>query len=196
MEDKNVRTYQQSECVIFLHTKQRFGGLSNMCAGYPLRINEVDIRTAEALYQACRFPSYEVIQSEIIAQRSPISAKMKARKHHFFTRSDWNSVRLKVMRWTLRVKLAQNWDKFSTLLLLTGDKPIVEESSRGDKYWGAIRQQAGGTVLVGTNALGRLLMELRQELREKGETMKIVAPPVGLENFLFLGKAIALIEIH
>ena len=195
MEDKDVRTYQQSDCVVFLHTKEIFGGLSNMCAGYPLRINEVDIRTAEALYQACRFPSYEVIQSEIIAQRSPISAKMKARKHRFFTRSDWNSVRLKVMRWTLRVKLAQNWEKFSALLLSTSDKPIVEESSKGDNYWGTIRQ-TDGVTLVGTNALGRLLMELRQELPEKGEAMKVVAPPTGLENFLFFGRAIGLIEIQ
>ena len=51
-----VRTYDPAASVVFLKTNERFGGLSNMAPGFPLRVNGVRIRTSEALYQACRFP--------------------------------------------------------------------------------------------------------------------------------------------
>ena len=71
----------------------------------------------------------------------------------------------KVMRWCLRVKLAQIWDEFSRLLLATGDRPIVEES-RKDEFWGA--KVVNTDTLVGVNALGRLLMELREKKSTQG----------------------------
>jgi ribA/ribD-fused uncharacterized protein len=188
-DEKNIRRYRREECAVFLRTGELFGGLSNMCAGFPLSVEGVAIRTAEALYQACRFPLYEAVQAEIIAQRSPIAAKMKARKHQFATRSDWMMRRLRVMRWTLRVKLAQHFELFGGLLKSTGDKPIVEESSKGDDYWGAIAQEDDKDLLVGVNALGRLLMELRRDFLEKGEAMKVVSPPE-MDNFLLMGKKI------
>jgi len=191
--EKNVRRYRRKECVVFLRTKEEFGGLSNMSAGFPLKVSDVSIRTSEALYQVCRFPFYEAIQAEIIAQKSPIAAKMKARKHQYATRSDWMIFRLAVMRWTLRVKLAQHFETFGELLRSTGDKPIVEESSKGDDYWGTIPQENDKDLLVGINALGRLLMELRQEFLNKGEAMKVVSPPQ-LDNFLLLGKVIGEIK--
>ena len=66
------------------------------------------------------------------------------------------------MRWSLRVKLAQNQTTFGQLLLATGNKPIVEESAK-DQFWGAKVQN--GDALMGVNVLGRLLMELREQLR-------------------------------
>ena len=53
----------------------------------------------------------------------------------------------------LRLKLAQNWDQFSDLLLESDDMPIVEHSRRDD-FWGA--KPIDGETLVGTNSLGRL----------------------------------------
>ena len=91
------------------------------------------------------------------------------------------------MRWCLRVKLAQNWDSFGRLLLSTGDSPIVEDS-RKDAFWGAKRADEG---LIGTNALGRLLMELREELKEPDQDrLKVVEPPP-IPNFLLYGQPIA-----
>ena len=66
------------------------------------------------------------------------------------------------MRWCLRVKLAQNWSAFTKLLLSTGAKAIVEES-RKDDFWGA--KAIDKSTLVGMNVLGRLLMELREEIK-------------------------------
>lgn len=79
-----------------------------------------------------------------------------------------------VMRWCLRVKLAQHWDEFSNVLLETGDRPIVEQS-RVDSFWGA--KPLADETLVGCNVLGRLLMELREAIKKAPEQLKSVPPP-------------------
>ena len=169
-----IRTYHRSSAAVFLKTREKYGGLSNMAGGFPLVVNDVPIRTSEALYQACRFPHMPKVQHEIIAQRSPMTAKMKGRPHRSNSRPDWDAVRIKIMRWCLQVKLAQNWDKFSELLLETEDMPVVEHSRRDD-FWGA--KPINGETLVGTNALGRLLMELRERVKdEPRENLDYVAP--------------------
>lgn len=101
-----------------------------MSPGYPLEINRIKIRTSEALYQACRFPHNIEVQRLIISERSPMTAKMRSKPFKSETRKDWDDIRLLIMRWCLRAKLLQNWDKFHELLISTGDLPIVEESNR------------------------------------------------------------------
>jgi hypothetical protein len=49
--------YLANDSITFKKTKDPFGGLSNMAAGYLIKINRVPILTTEALYQACRFPA-------------------------------------------------------------------------------------------------------------------------------------------
>src|SRR5258707_624803 len=153
--ETQIRTYKRAESAVFSKTKEGFGGLSNMAAGFPLRINSVHIRTSEALYQACRFPHLPNVQRLIIEQVSPMTAKMKSKPYRENSRPDWERVRVKMMRWCLRVKLAQNWSSFSRLLLSTGDRAIVEES-RKDDFWGA--KGVDADTLIGMNVLGRLLI--------------------------------------
>src|SRR4051794_19843803 len=105
-----TRMYNRLECVAFRTTDGRFGGLSNMAPGFPLCVNGTSIRTSEALYQACRFPHLPDVQQLIIEERSPMTAKMKSKPFRKQSRSDWDAVRVKVMRWCLRVKLAQNFE--------------------------------------------------------------------------------------
>lgn len=184
---EQVRTYDRRSSVVFCKTQEAFGGLSNMAAGFPLVVNGVGIRTSEALYQACRFPHRPDVQRQIIAERSPMTAKMKGKPHRHDTRPDWDAVRVTVMRWCLRVKLAQNWRAFGDLLLATGERPIVEES-RKDDYWGA--KVVDPDTLIGMNVLGRLLMELRAELKSvPPERLRRVAPP-SLPDFRLYGQDI------
>jgi ribA/ribD-fused uncharacterized protein len=185
------RIYLPRECVVFRKTKEQYGGLSNMASGFPLRVNGVSIWSSEALYQACRFPARSDIQKLIIAERSPMTAKMKSKRFREFTRVDWEIVKLKVMRWCLRVKLAQNWRQFSELLLSTGQKPIVEESHK-DVFWGAKRLENG--TLVGTNILGRFLVELRQQLVSPSSDELLSVPPPDISQFLLLGRSIGVIN--
>ena len=186
-----VRTYDRATSVVFLKTKERFGGLSNMAPGFPLRVNRVRIRTSEALYQACRFPHMPEVQQLIIGENSPMTAKMRSKPFRQVSRHDWNFVRVKIMRWCLRVKLAQNWREFGRLLLATGDGPIVEQS-RKDDFWGA--KVADDAMLVGMNVLGRLLMELREQLKDnEAESLRFIEP-LAISEFLVFGQPIEAIQ--
>jgi len=160
-----------------------------MASGYPLQINGIRILTSEALYQACRFPHMPEVQREIIRQRSPMTAKMKSKPHRKDSRPDWYEVRHKVMRWCLRVKLAQNYEEFGRLLLATCDKPIVEQS-RKDDFWGAKLADESGDILVGQNVLGRLLMELREKLKDDAAGVLKTLPPLDIPDFMLLGKPV------
>lgn len=191
-ENSLLRTYVRGEAVVVYKTKEDFGGLSNMASGYPLHINGVRILTTEALYQACRFPHMPEVQREIIGQHSPMTAKMKSKPHRKDSRPDWDDVRYKVMRWCLRVKLAQNYEEFGRLLLATRDRPIVEQS-RKDDYWGAKLADEAGDTLIGQNVLGRLLMELREKLKDDAEGVLETVPPLGIPDFLLLGKPIEIV---
>ena len=182
-----TRKYNRASSVVFLKTREAFGGLSNMAGGFPLRVNEIRILTSEALYQACRFPHLADVQRLIIGQKSPMAAKMKSKLYRHQSRPDWNRVRVSIMRWCLRVKLAQNWDSFSKLLLQTGDSPIVEQSRRDD-FWGAL--PVGEQTLVGMNVLGRLLMELRESIQTEVWSKRLRVEPLPIRYFLLGGRPI------
>lgn len=191
MEKNDFRTYIKEECIVFRKTHEEFGGLSNMASGYNIKIGNVTILTSEALYQCCRYPHLSEVQKLIISERSPMTAKMISKKYYKETRSDWNNVRINVMRWVLRVKLLNNFDMFGSLLRKTGQKYIVEES-RKDNFWGAMLQNDG--VLVGQNILGRLLMELRQQYLNLNNS-SIILRPLEIENFRFLDENMPVIKI-
>lgn len=183
-----LRTYRRTESVVFLKTDEPFGGLSNMAGGYPIHVNGVRILTSEALYQVCRFPHLPDVQRMIISQISPMTAKMRSKPYRKDSRLDWDQVRVRIMRWCLRMKLANNWSTFSELLLRTGERPIVEES-RKDDFWGA-KTSGDGSTLVGMNVLGRLLMELREQVKQQGREAALDVTPPSIPQFLLLGRPI------
>jgi type I restriction enzyme, S subunit len=185
--ESQIRTYDRATSVVFLKTHEPFGGLSNMAGGFSLCLNGFRILTSEALYQVCRFPHLPEVQRLIIEQKSPMTAKMKSKPFRRNSRQDWDNVRVKVMRWCLRVKLAQNWQEFSTLLLETGDRSIVEES-RKDDFWGA--KPTDDHTLVGMNVLGRLLMELREAVKNENGEIFLHLKPLAIPDFLLFGKLI------
>ena len=167
-----IRKYRADECAVFYKTREQFGGLSNMAGGWPLRVQEVRVPSSEALYQACRFPDRPDVQELILAQSSPMSAKMVSKPYRDEEgRADWEDIRVEVMAWCLNVKLAQHWGRFSELLLSTGDRPIVERSRRDD-FWGAKMPPDDSGTLVGRNVLGRLLEELRMKVIETPNTVR------------------------
>lgn len=177
-----IRRYRRTESVVFCKTREAFGEFSNMAAGFPLVVNGQRYRTAEALYQAARFPYRPDIQRLILAQASPMEAKRLSRVYLPETRPDWERVKVKVMRWVLRMKLAQHYESFGRVIRASGDRPIVELSNK-DSFWGA---RPEGEWLVGVNALGRLLMELREFFQKSPAEMQAVRPPE-IKDFLFLG---------
>lgn len=183
----NVRRYEKNECIFFRKTKEDWGGLSNMAGGYRLNVDGVNILTSEALYQACRFPHLPEVQKLILEQRSPMTAKMVGKPHRDNTRADWLQVRIKIMKWCIRIKLLNNIKKFGDLLLATKDLPIVEWS-RKDEFWGAKLYEE--KYFIGTNALGRLLMELREEVKANKGVFSDGLEPLEIKEFSLLGKPI------
>ena len=118
-------------------------------------------------------------------------AKRETEPHRNDTRPDWDYVRVKVMRWALRIKLAQNFRAFFQLLMSTGEQPIVEESQK-DGFWGA--RAVGEERLVGINVLGRLLMELRDRVTGEDRTGLFMVPPLAIPDFLLYGKPIEAVQ--
>lgn len=183
----NTRKYLRSECAVFFKTREMYGELSNMAGGYPLAVSSLNVPSTEALYQACRFPHMPHVQKLIIGQKSPMTAKMVSKPYRAQSRSDWDDIRVAVMKWCLRVKLLNHWHTFGAALLGTGKKPIVEQS-RKDPFWGAIPNSTGD-VLEGGNVLGRLLMELREILRDRPHDLKSLKP-IPIDHFCLLGRDI------
>ena len=190
MSSFQTRTYPRADSIVFLKTNEVFGGLSNMASGFPVVVNGFRIRTCEALYQACRFPHRPDVQRLIFAWKSPMTAKMKSKPFRRDSRADWEGVRVDIMRWCLRVKLAQNWCAFSELLLKTADRPIVEQS-RKDDFWGA--KPTDECTLVGMNVLGRLLMELREAVKAEGRDSLLLVQPLAIPDFMLGGRPIGIV---
>jgi ribA/ribD-fused uncharacterized protein len=180
--------YVRSKSAVFRYTTDKFGGLSNMAAGYQLIVNGVHYRTSEHLYQCFRFPDYLKAQRATLAHNSPLRAKMAGkpyREQH--CRADWDQIRVDVMRFCLRVKLAQHRERFGTLLLSTGKRPIVEESWRKD-FWAA--KAVNAKQLEGENNLGIQLVALREEFRALKPTDSYVVKPLPIPNFTLMGKPV------
>ena len=186
-----LRIYEKSTSVSFRKTNEEFGGLSNMAPGFLITINGYVFLTSEALYQACRFPNHPHIQKQIMVQKSPMTAKDVSKTHAHLTRPDWDSERVKIMRWCIFAKLICNWYEFGKLLDSTGDKDIVEDSYKDD-FWGAIWN---GSQFVGTNALGRLLMQARDMYRKNLSHRHLLLPPLDIPNFYMFGEPITRISV-
>lgn len=73
-------------------------------------------------------------------------------------REDWDQIRITVMHLLLRQKFSL--PNLRALLLLTGDRMLVEGNSWGDRFWGVDL-----TTNVGENHLGKLLMKVREEIQ-------------------------------
>jgi ribA/ribD-fused uncharacterized protein len=182
-----IYRFNRSDSAVFRATKDQWGGLSNMAAGYPLLINGHLFRTAEALYQAFRYTDDksedgELIQELIRREKSPMAAKMVSKKYQSLTRDDWNFTRVKIMDWCLRAKLSAHRDNFSALLLSTGDLPIVEESHK-DRFWGAVAVPGSADHLSGENVLGSLLVRLRENIKAGNRPNISELPVTGMVIF-------------
>ena len=71
----------------FLKTGERFGGLSNMAGGFPLVVNRrPDPYVRGPLPSLPFLPHLPELQHEIIAQKSPMTAKMKGKPYRHISR--------------------------------------------------------------------------------------------------------------
>lgn len=97
-------------------------------------------------------------QKKIRETKSPMIAARLGRSRKIKIRDDWEEVKIDVMRAAVRSKFHAH-DSLQELLLGTGEETIVEAAGR-DYFWGAGKDGSG------QNWLGKILMEIRDELRE------------------------------
>lgn len=151
--------------ISFTKVKLPYGWLGNM-APFPIIYNNKTWKTSEALFQALRF-SDEEVQEEIRGEKSPMAAKMVAKKYLseksvVVSRSKKDIENMKLV---LKLKINQH-PSLKQKLIDTGDEVIIEDTtSRIDVFWGA------GLVngeWVGENILGKLWMEVRNEIKSGG----------------------------
>ena len=138
-----------------------YGWLGNM-APYSIVFNGKTWRTSEALFQALRFED-ESIREIIRSEKSPMGAKMKAKKlRNKMVVIPMSEQDVENMKKCVRLKFDQNL-KLRIELKRTGDALIFEDIGKrtGERhqFWGAkkLNENEG----CGINKMGQILMELR-----------------------------------
>jgi ribA/ribD-fused uncharacterized protein len=127
--------------------------LSNFAA-FQVAYNDTTWMTAEHAYQAAKFDD-QAIQAKIKHAPSPYRAKLISQQHESKVRNDWHDINVELMKDILTAKLNQHEYVRKKLQKSKGRK-LVEDTD--DEFWG--RGPDGDS----TNKLGKLWMELREEL--------------------------------
>ena len=140
-----------------------YGWLGNM-APFPVMYKGKKWLTIEALFQALRFEDEKIIE-EIRLEKSPMGAKMKAKKNKLlYVIKPMSEKDLENMRMCVRLKLEQH-PKLVGQLLATNDQLICEDIGKRNgerhKFWGA--KEING-VWEGENMMGKIWMELRNNI--------------------------------
>lgn len=116
--------------------------------------------TSEHAYQAFK-SELEEDQEFIRSCKTPGQAK-KAGNKSITIRPDWDHVKIHVMLDILRVKFTQK--ELAGKLIATGPRLLIEGNTWNDRFWGVCKG-------VGQNWLGRLLMQVRDELNNNELTI-------------------------
>ena len=134
-------------------------------SSFKVKWNGYTYSSLEEAFQAARFMgSDEELVERIKNSHSAHEAQKIAYANLDKQRKDWQIRELKVMRDLLRLKLEQN-PYVEKKLLQTKDYIIVEDSPKDD-FWG------WGKERTGQNNLGKLWMELRDEIKAKRKIHK------------------------
>lgn len=139
----------------FYSTKGKYGCFSNF-SRHSIILEGKVWPTTEHYFQAKKFegtPHEEAVRKA----SSPREAADMGRDRSRPLRADWESVKDDVMRAAVRAKFTQNHN-IRDVLVLTGDAVLVEHTTN-DAYWGDAGDGSG------KNMLGKILMEIRSELK-------------------------------
>ena len=143
----------------FYRTTEPYGDFSNF-SPHPIDLKGRVWPTSEHYFQAQKFAGTE--HEDLVRQaKSPMIAARMGRKREWPLRKDWERAKDDIMREALQAKFTQH-PSLRSLLLATGDAELIEHTTR-DRYW------ADGGDGTGENRLGKLLMELRAELRRMSQ---------------------------
>lgn len=128
------------------------GFLSNFYVS-TIYVDKKPFPTVEHAYQS--YKTLDESARELIRKsKTPADAKKLGRC--VALRPDWDNVKISLMKSFLKQKFENPF--LSHKLLETGDAELIHKNTWNDRFWGVCRG-------VGENWLGRLLMEVREELK-------------------------------
>jgi len=113
--------------------------------------------TSEHVYHSEKFDDKD-LKERIRNTRSAHDSLKLAQENKDKYRKNWDEVKLKIMKEILHAKVAQH-HYVKKKLLDSGNRELIEDSWR-DSYWG------WGPNKDGENHLGKLWMEVRDEVRK------------------------------
>ena len=141
--------------ISFYVPSDEYGFLCNFSA-HGFTLDDHYWPTVEHYFQAQKFAGSDH-EERIRVSRSPKEAKNLGQTRKLSLRSDWEDVKVELMRNALMAKFTTHPD-LRDALLATRDEELVENAPT-DYFWGC------GKLGGGQNMLGKLLMETRQALR-------------------------------
>jgi len=141
----------------FYGVNDEHGAFSNF-ARYPIRLGGKLWPTSEHYFQAQKFEDARD-REEVRKASTPMLAAQLGRDRKRKLRRDWETVKVGIMRQAVEAKFRQH-DELRDMLLATGDAKLVETTDN-DAFWG------DGGDGSGRNELGRILMAVRDVLREE-----------------------------
>lgn len=131
----------------------------------------IEVHTAEQLFmmhKALTFGDFDTL-AKMAKEPSPGNCKSLGRKVKGYDDDQWAAVRYSRMLFAVGAKFAST-PRMTEILMSTGDKTIVEASAT-DRIWGIGLAPEDDKVLdennwEGQNLLGKVLMEVRDTVRE------------------------------
>jgi len=146
--------------IYFYKVSDPYGCFSNF-SPHPIQVEGSYWQTVEHYYQAQKFvgTENEGLIAVIRQTQTPMEAATLGRDRTRKLRPDWEQVKRQVMWQGVLTKFLTHTD-IQAILLDTGDELIVEDSPT-DYYWGC------GQDKTGQNQLGEILMNVRQEVRQR-----------------------------
>ena len=158
--------YPVNKCAPILTNQDEWGILGNLYS-VPLVVDGVKFFSSEQLFQMMKFTDEETILT--LYNTRGLTPKMMAKKFENAgsRRSDWGQIIVDCMKFCLQTKYEQCEAFRDTLHKTTGLFIVEDETKRKTNKNGTVRQPdtwgviLQGDIYVGSNLLGRLLMELR-----------------------------------
>ena len=143
--------------ILFYSARDAYGCFSNFSA-HPVKLKGKIWPTSEHYFQAMKFEGTPH-EGEILRASGPGQAAKMGRDRKRPLRKDWEHVKDNVMREVVLAKFTQHTD-IQDALLGTGEARLIEHTTH-DRYW------ADGGDGSGKNMLGKILMEVREQLRAR-----------------------------
>ena len=113
--------------------------------------------SVEHAYQAAK--TLDLEERAVFLLNGTTAAMAKKLGKAVTVRTDWDAVKISIMRNLIQQKFTQHVD-LAIQLLDTQNEEIVEGNWWNDRFWGVCRGQ-------GENHLGKLIMEIRTQLQQQ-----------------------------